>query len=212
MAKHVARWRAFKNHQTIERGGDPRPGKTLTFREAANKMFEHPAEGGDRGNKGPRNLESILNIHVYPYIGDAEIGEIISRDIMACLEPIWFEKRVTAKKALQGIRAVMRWAIAHGYRESDPTEFVRDGLGPNPARTVHMPSQHHSLIGDALEIIEGSKAYWITKAAILFLALTATRGVTVREARWDEIDLVGAVWTIPASRAKGREAFKVPLS
>ena len=77
------------------------------------------------------------------------------------------------QKSLQLIRAVMRWAIARGYRESDPTEFVRDGLGPNPPRTVHMPAQHHSLIGEALEIIEGSKAHRATKAAVLFLALTA---------------------------------------
>ena len=110
------------------------------------------------------------------------------------------------------IRAVLRWAIAHGYIKRDPTERIRDGLGPNPARTVHMPAQHHSLIGEALKIIEGSRAHWATKAAVRFLALTATRGHAVRQARWDEIDLARAIWTIPANRAKNREDFKVPLS
>ena len=212
MPKHEARRRALKNHQTIEGGGGPRPGKTPTFRETADKVFEQRAKGGNRGSKGPREGESILNVHVYPYIGDAKIDEITSRDIVACLEPIWFEKRVTAKEAFKLIRAVMRRAITRGYRESDPTKFVRDGLGPNPPRTVHRPAQHHSLIGKGLEIIEGSKAHWATKAAFRFLALTANRGYAVRGARWDEFDLAGAVWSIPASRAKNRKAFEVPLS
>ena len=212
MAKHKTRQRALKKHQTIKRDGDPETGKTLTFREAAKKNLEQQVESDNRGSKGARDWESVLNMHVYPSIGDAMIGNITSRDIMACLEPIWFEKRVTAKKALQRITVVMRWARAHGYIKRDPTEYARDGLGPNPPRTVHMPSQHHSLIGEALELIEGSKAHWATKAAIRFLALTATRGVMVREMTWNEVDLAGAVWTVPASRSKGREAFKVPLS
>ena len=102
--------------------------------------------------------------------------------------------------------------IPHGYIERDPTERIRDGLGPNPARTAHVPAQHHSLIGEALKIIEGSRAHWATKAAVRFLALTATRGDAVRPARWDEIDLARAIWTIPANRANNREDFEVPLS
>ena len=83
---------------------------------------------------------------------------------------------------------------------------------PNPARTVHMPSQHHSLIWEALEVIEGSRAHWATKAAVRFLVLTANRPGAVRGARWDEVDLAKAIWAIPANRAKNREAFEVPLS
>ena len=162
--------------------------------------------------KGRRVVESILNIHVYPFIGDKTLDKITSRDLMACLDSIWFEKRVTAIKAFKQIRAVMGWAMGREYIERDPSKYVRDGLGPNPPTTVHMPSQHHSLIGETLKIIEGSKAHWATKAAVRFLALTANRPGAVRRARWDEIDLAKAIWTIPANRAKNREAFKVPLS
>ncbi|MCQ3803269.1 MAG: tyrosine-type recombinase/integrase [bacterium] len=65
---------------------------------------------------------------------------------------------------------------------------------------------------EILEAIEGSKAYWATKAAVRFLVLTANRPGAVRGARWEEIDLAKAIWTIPANHAKNREAFKVPLS
>ena len=151
------------------------PGKIPTFREAGDMVLELQAKGGDRESKGPRVVESILNIYVYPFIGDKTLDKITSRELMACLEPIWFEKRVTANKAFKQIRAVMKWGMGRGYIKRDPTEYVRDGLGPNPARTVHMPSQHHTLIGEALKIIEGSKAHWATKAAVRFLALTANR-------------------------------------
>ena len=178
----------------------------------ATRCLSFQAKGGDREGKGRRVVESILNIHVYPFIGDKTLDKITSRDLMACLNLIWFEKRVTAIKAFKQIRAVMGWAMGKEYIERDPTEWIREGLGPNPPTTVHMPSQHHSLIGEGLKIIEGSKAHWATKAAVRFLALTANRPGAVRRARWDEIDLAKAIWTIPANRAKNREAFKVPLS
>ncbi|MCQ3803270.1 MAG: site-specific integrase [bacterium] len=189
-----------------------RSGEIPTFREAAGMVLDLQAEGGDSGSKRRRVAESILNLHVYPFIGDKKLDQILSPELMACLDRIWFEKRVTAHKAFKQIRAVMRWGLAHEFIERDPTEYVRDGLGPNPARTVHMPSQHHSLIGEDLEAIEGSKAYWATKAAVRFLVLTANRPGAVRGARWEEFDLARAIWTIPANRAKNREAFEVPLS
>ena len=188
------------------------PGKIPTFREAGDMVLALQVKGGDSGSKGPRVVESILNIHVYPYIGDKTLDKITSRELMACLDPIWFEKRVTANKAFKQIRAVMKWGMGRGYIKRDPSKYVRDGLGPNPPTTVHMPAQHHSLIGETLMIIEGSKAHWATKAAVRFLALTANRPHAVRGARWDEIDLAKTIWTIPANRAKNREAFKVPLS
>ena len=188
------------------------PGKIPTFREASGMWLEFEAKGGDSESKGRRVVESILNLYVYPFIGDKTLDKITSQELMACLDPIWFEKRETANKAFQRIRAVMKWGLGRGYIERDPTEYIRDGLGPNPVRTVHMRSQHHSLIGEALEAIEGSKAHWATKAAVRFLVLTANRPGAVRGARWEEIDLARAIWTIPAHRAKNREAFKVPLS
>ena len=41
---------------------------------------------------------------------------------------------------------------------------------------------------------------------------TATRSGEVRGARWDEIDLDAAVWTVPAQRTKTNKAHRVPLS
>jgi integrase len=45
-----------------------------------------------------------------------------------------------------------------------------------------------------------------------FMALTAARPSEALEARWSEIDLIKALWTIPAARMKGGKEHIVPLS
>ena len=49
------------------------------------------------------------------------------------------------------------------------------------------------------------------RLAFEFLILTAARTSEVLEARWSEIDLKGAVWTIPGSRMKAGREHRVPL-
>ena len=51
-----------------------------------------------------------------------------------------------------------------------------------------------------------------SKLALEFLILTAARSAEVRKATWDEIDLVGAMWTVPAERMKANREHRVPLS
>lgn len=54
----------------------------------------------------------------------------------------------------------------------------------------------------------------ITKLCLRFLALTATRPVETRGARWEEFEEVDGhpVWRIPAERMKMRREHVVPLS
>ena len=132
-----ARRRAKMNRRAIKQGRDPRINATPTFVEAYPKMLERRVKGLGPESDSPAEWAASFRIHVDPIIGDLKIDEISSQDIMTCLDPIWFEKRVTASKLLLRIRKVMRWAIAHGYIDSDPTEWVKEGLGPNPTRPKH---------------------------------------------------------------------------
>ena len=60
--------------------------------------------------------------------------------------------------------------------------------------------------------MQASGAWIGTRLALRFLALTAARSGEVRGARWREIDLESATWTVPASRLKSRREHRVPLS
>ena len=52
----------------------------------------------------------------------------------------------------------------------------------------------------------------VAARALEFAILTAARTGEVIGAKWDEIDLDGRVWTIPAARMKAGEEHRVPLS
>ena len=207
-----ARQRAKKNRQAIKQGRDPRINATLTFGEAEAKMLERRVKGLGPESNSPAEWAASFRIHLDPIIGDLKIDEISRQDIMACLEPIWFDKRVTAKKLLLRIRKVMRWAIAHEYIESDPTEYIPDGLGPNPTRPNHRKSLPPDEVRPAIKIIEESGSGWAVKAAMKFLIATGGRSKEVRGLMWDEIDFSKAIVNLPGSRRKNRQDFDFPLS
>ena len=51
-----------------------------------------------------------------------------------------------------------------------------------------------------------------TEAHSASTPLAAARLGEVRNARWDEIDRDGAVWTVPAERMKAAREHRMPLS
>ena len=67
-------------------------------------------------------------------------------------------------------------------------------------------------VAGALDRIDTSGASLATRLCVRFVALTACRSGEVRGARWDEIDLDAATWTIPGDRMKAGKAQRVPLT
>lgn len=51
-----------------------------------------------------------------------------------------------------------------------------------------------------------------TRIAMLLVLLTACRKAEVIEGQWDEVNLEGAQWEIPAERMKAKRAHWIPLS
>ena len=123
------------------------------------------------------------------------------------------EKRVTARRVRQRIGAVMRWAVAQGYREDNPAgEAIGAALPKNGVRPQHLPALPYAEVAGAIEAVRSSGAYPGTVLAFEFLVSTACRSGEVRGARWDEMDLEGREWRIPAERMKTGREHRVPLS
>jgi integrase len=74
--------------------------------------------------------------------------------------------------------------------------------------------QHHAALDwrelPAFMIALATRAGSAAKA-LAFAILTAARSGEVRGMRWGELDVVDAVWTIPAGRMKGGKEHRVPL-
>ena len=208
-----ARRRAKKNRQEAEEDRHPTTRNQPTFKEAAERVIELHSYSWRPGGGTLKRWENNLSRFVYPRLGMKWVGKVTSADLVACLEPIWHTKPETARQVLSHIRAVMQWAEGKGYRSDDPTRVVSAALGPIRTVVRHMPAvEHYSQVSQVLRIIEASNAYWATKAAFRFMTYTAARNGMVRGARWEEIDLTTATWTVPAHRVKSGRAFRVPLS
>ncbi len=209
-----ARDAAVANRKVARAGGDPRTKRRSsvpTFEQAAAKVFAmHRANWTER-HAG--QWIATLRTYAYPGIGGKRVDRIRSADVMGVLMPIWNDKYQTAKRVRQRISTVMRWAIAQGYRVDNPAGDAIGAALPKPPRIQkHYKALPYDQVAGAVATVRRSDARLSIKLGIEFLVLTACRSGEVRGARWEEIDLEGGVWTIPAERMKSRREHRVPLS
>ena len=143
--------------------------------------------------------------------GSMPITEITSPMVLACLRKVEAKGNYeTARRLRAKIGAVFRYAIATGVGESDPTYALRDAL-IRPQVTPRAAITDPKALGGLLRAIETFEGQTTTRIALQLLALLAQRPGELRHALWDEFDLAGAVWSIPADRMKMRRAHRVPL-
>ncbi len=208
-----AREIALENHRIARQGGDPRSKSAPAFGEAAEKVISIHAEGWKDGGKSERQWRASLDAYVLPALGQKPVDQITTGDVLGVLLPIWSTKRETARRVRGRIGAVMKWAVAQGYRQDNP---AGDAIGAALPKTAP-PKQHHRAIphhqvAAAVAAVRATEALWSTKAAFEFLVLTATRSGEARGARWSEMDLDEHIWTIHKDRMKSKIAHRVPLS
>ena len=148
-----------------------------------------------------------------PTLSNRSLDRIDRGDVLRVLTPIWTTRPETARRVRQRMRTVFRWAMAHGFMETNPAGEAIDGaLPPMPKVKAHLRALPYQEAGSALETVEASQASIPAKLCFRFLVLTAARSGEARGATWDEIDLAGQVWRIPSERMKAGMEHRVPLS
>ena len=210
-----ARAKAIANYRIARAGGDPTRAKRSipTFETATATVIAMHAETWKDGGKSERQWQASLAAYAFPTIGRKSVAIITTADVLATLMPIWNTKRETARRVRQRIGAVMKWAIAEGHRADNPAgDAIGAALPRNGVHKAHHKALPYDRVGAALVSVRASKAWAGTKGAFEFLVLTAARSGEVRGARWEEIDMDAATWTVPASRMKAKRDHRVPLS
>ena len=184
-----------------------------TFAEAVEKVIAVHSAGWKAGSRSEKLWRSSLRDYAMPKLGRRPVNRIHTSDVMAVLLPIWNDKRETAKRVRTRISAVMRWAVAQGYREDNPAgAAISAALPRNGVRPRHHPALPYAEVSAAIQTVRTSGAYPATALAFEFLVLTACRNGEVRGALWKEMDLAGREWRIPAERMKANREHRVPLS
>ncbi len=211
-----ARKRAADNREAIGDGKDPTAVKhrpaTPTFSEAAHAVHEL---NKSRWRNGRHTLSWIqtLERHAFPKIGAKPIDAIGRADVLTVLTPIWTTRPETARRVRQRMRTIFRWAMAKELIEANPAGEAIDGALPSmPKVKAHLRALPHQEVGAALKTVDASQASLAAKSCLKFLVFTAARSGEARGAKWGEIDLKSATWTIPASRMKAGAEHRVPLS
>ena len=210
-----ARAKALANARLVARGQDPRQGVTSvpTLREAADKVIALHAANWKDGGKSAAQWQASLDAYAMPRLGSRPVDRITTVDVMAVVMPIWNEKRETARRVRQRLNAVMKWAVAQGYRDDNPAgDAIGAALPKNSSKREHQRALAHGNVAGALRAIRETNAWASTKLALEFVALTACRSGEVRGAKWCEVDLECATWTVPPERMKAGKEHRVPLS
>ena len=211
-----AREKAAETRTAVAKGRDPLAEKRApalpTFREAAHAVHEANTPRW-RNARHSAGWIQTLERHAMPTLGNTSLDRIDRGDVLRVLTPIWTTRPETARRVRQRMRTGLRWAMAHGFVETNPAGEAIDGaLPPMPKVKAHLRALPYQEVRAALETVEASQASAAAKLCFRFLVLNAVRSGEARGTTWEEIDLQGKEWRIPSQRMKAGIEHRVPLS
>jgi len=185
-----------------------------TFKDVAATYIAANEESW-RNPKHRQQWGNTLATYVYPVIGDLPVAEVETAHVLLILEPIWKAKAETASRVRGRIETVLDSAKARGYRHGENPARWRGHLAQILPSRTRLSRGHHKALAyeDIPAFVRALRAREAVAAlALEFTILTAARSGEVIGARWREVDLAKAIWTVPAERMKAAKEHRVPLS
>lgn len=186
----------------------------VTFKAVA-EAYIGANEARWRNEKHRKQWRATLAAYVYPLIGELPVADITTAHVLSILEPIWPSKPETASRIRGRIETVLDAAKARGYREGENPARWRGHIAQILPPRSRLTRGHHKALPYAalpafMALLRERKA--TSALALEFTVLTAARTSEVLGAKWGEVDLAKAVWTVPADRMKAEREHRVPLS
>jgi len=184
--------------------------KKLSLRLSVARTFGDAADQWVRHNT-PRwrpatiaKVQQYLDKDLLPALGRRPLGNITPIELGEVVGRIEARKAFNvAKKTRQWLSAIFDYAIAKGLTNTNPAEKLGAVavVSPEPQNHAHLSLGELPAFLRTLDNYPGSQ---LTKAATWLAIWTANRPGVTRTLKWSEIDLPGALWTIP----KGRDGMK----
>jgi integrase len=189
--------------------------RAMTFKDVA-AAYIAANEAGWRNDKHRAQWPATLEAYAYPHFGSLPVADVDTGHVMAALEPIWRTKTETASRLRGRIESILDYAKARGWRAGEnPARWRGHVANMLPTKAKIQPVEHHAAlawreIGGFVATLRAQSG--LAAQALLLTILTASRSSEVLCARWNEIDLAEAVWTVPGARMKAGREHRVPLS
>jgi integrase len=193
-----------------------RLGGGITFRQAAENYItaQQNSDAAWSNEKHASQWSNTLKTYAYPIIGDLSVEAIERAHVIRVLDPIWTTKPETARRLRGRVESILDRAIARGERTNATNPASRGpllkGLPKQAKNKGHHAALPYAEVGAFMRDLQSREG--IAALALEFTILTAARTGEVLGAKWTEIDTMARVWTVPASRMKGRREHRVPLS
>jgi integrase len=182
-----------------------------SFQTVTYKWLDHWSAGttARHADTTRRRLEA----NTLPLLGSRPIDAILAPELVAMVKAV--DKRGAsdlAKRSLETVGQIFRFAIAHGYATRNPAADIKPGDIIKPTRKVNFARVSSAELPALLSAIECYRGQVITRLAMRLLLLTFTRTNELIEAPWSEINFAAARWDIPKERMKAGRPHIVPLS
>jgi integrase len=191
--------------------------KSVTFQQAAKAYFEsnRPKWTNERH---AREFVGSLERYAFPAIGALPVSAIDIGLVLRVIEPLWQRIPETANRVRGRIEMILDYATVRKWRVGDNparwSGYIEHVLPARKAADIeHMAALPYAQMPDFMSRLRAREG--IAARALEFCVLTTSRPGEVLRARWPEIDLDAAVWTVPPEHMKKRKSSKphrVPLS
>src|SRR5580704_3502376 len=166
--------------------------------------------------KSQRYIDTVkrrIDTNIIPVLGNRPIADIEASEIIKTVKNVEDRAKTDmAKRILENINQIYRYAIAHQFVKSNPIGGVKPSDFLKSHKTVNFARVDQTRLPELLKDIEVYCGTPLTRLAIKLMALTFVRTSELIEAPWSEIDFDNARWNIPAERMKMESPHIVPLS
>lgn len=225
-----ARQKREEARRLVAAGIDPREHKRAVKEKQAKEAitFESVAREWHASNKKwseehSRRVLKSLEDNLFPAIGKRSIDSFSTRDLLVPIKVVEATGRLeVASRLQQRTNAIMRYAVQSGLIDYNPAQEMAGAVASS--NRVHRPALELKRLPELLHRIDSYNGRLLTRLAVELTLLIFIRSSELRFARWSEIDLETAMWTIPAEReaiegvkhsqrgSKMRTPHLVPLS
>jgi integrase len=219
IGKHGSPWTPDLARDEAERhafaakkqGIDPQAAKLRNRDDAVSLAFdsysdrfisEYLPENWPRWQKEAARL---LRKEVVPHFRSTPLPAITKRDVTSLFDKLK-PRRGIAKNTSTVLRKLFNWAVERGELEHSPMDRIALPKGPE-SRKRYLDDAELAALWRASHKLDHAYARLIRA-----LILLGQRRDEVADMTWQEVDLTGALWTIPGERTKNAKPHMVPLS
>jgi len=155
----------------------------------------------------------LMEADIFPSIGHKSVNELTAAQFIAVVREIESRGALDiAKRVLTMCGQVMRYAVAHGLAERNPTADIKPSDVLKPANKTNYARLSEKELPELLRKVNEYEGQPLTRFALQLMVLTFVRTSELIGARWDEFEVNKKEWRIPAQRMKMRTPHIVPLS